>query len=85
MRLKMDALSPTLVPGHSNFPLHPTEHRNITIREAATITGFPTSYKFFDSYTKRCEQVGNAVPIALSSTIAKEVKRFLDSLKPKTI
>nr|WP_052916659.1 DNA cytosine methyltransferase [Helicobacter pylori] len=54
-------------------------------REAATITGFPTSYKFFDSHTKRCEQVGNAVPIALSSTIAKEVKRFLDSLKPKTI
>ncbi|GAA7684118.1 hypothetical protein MMM7_01940 [Helicobacter pylori] len=28
MRLKMDALSPTLVPGHSNFPLHPTEHRS---------------------------------------------------------
>ncbi|GAA9134362.1 hypothetical protein Taitung71_05820 [Helicobacter pylori] len=41
MRLKMGALSPTLVPGHSNFPLHPTEHRSITIREAATITGFP--------------------------------------------
>ncbi|GAA7013929.1 hypothetical protein AOH420_05190 [Helicobacter pylori] len=85
MRLKMDALSPTLVPGHSNFPLHPTEHRSITIREAATITGFPISYKFFGSHTKRCEQVGNAVPIALSSAIAKEVKRFLDSLKSKTI
>ncbi|WRC35998.1 DNA cytosine methyltransferase [Helicobacter pylori] len=85
MRLKMDALSPTLVPGHSNFPLHPTEHRSITIREAATITGFPISYKFFGSHTKRCEQVGNAVPIALSSAIAKEVKKFLDSLKSKTI
>ncbi|EJB31646.1 site-specific DNA-methyltransferase [Helicobacter pylori NQ4099] len=85
MRLKMDALSPTLVPRHSNFPLHPTEHRSITIREAATITGFPIYYKFFGSHTKRCEQVGNAVPIALSSAIAKEVKRFLDSLKPKTI
>ncbi|WRF49524.1 DNA cytosine methyltransferase [Helicobacter pylori] len=85
MRLKMDALSPTLVPGHSNFPLHPTEHRSITIREAATITGFPVSYKFFGSHAKRCEQVGNAVPIALSSAIAKEVKRFLDSLRSKTI
>ncbi|GAA8693034.1 hypothetical protein HpBT344_01050 [Helicobacter pylori] len=53
MRLKMDALSPTLVPWHSNFPLHPTEHRIITIREAATITGFPTSYKFFGSHAKR--------------------------------
>ncbi|GHQ03088.1 DNA cytosine methyltransferase [Helicobacter pylori] len=85
MRLKMDALSPTLVPGHSNFPLHPTEHRSITIREAATITGFPVSYKFFGSHAKRCEQVSNAVPIALSSAIAKEVKRFLDSLRSKTI
>ncbi|GAA9072988.1 hypothetical protein BTM317_02840 [Helicobacter pylori] len=75
----------TLVPGHSNFPLHPTEHRSITIREAATITGFPVSYKFFGSHTKRCEQVGNAVPIALSNAIAKEAKRFLDSLKSKTI
>ncbi len=85
MRLKMDALSPTLVPGHSNFPLHPTEHRSITIREAATITGFPIFYKFFGSHTKRCEQVGNAVPIALSSAIAKEVKKFLNSLKSKAV
>lgn len=78
MRLHFDKLAPTLVPGHSNFPLHPKEHRSITIREAATITGFPLEYKFFGSHTKRCEQVGNAVPPPLSRAIAKSVRAFLD-------
>lgn len=58
--------SPTLVPGRSNFPIHPREHRSITVREAATITGFPSDYKFIGSHTKRCESVGNAVSIMLS-------------------
>ncbi|EAH7701686.1 DNA cytosine methyltransferase [Campylobacter upsaliensis] len=78
MRLHFDRLAPTLVPGHSAFPLHPKEHRSITIREAATITGFPLEYKFFGSHTKRCEQVGNAVPPPLSRAIAKSVRAFLD-------
>lgn len=78
MRLNGNDASPTLVPGHSNFPVHPREHRSITVREAATITGFPINYKFIGSHSKRCESVGNAVPPALSEAIAKEVKKVLD-------
>lgn len=78
MRLDGNKPSPTLVPGHSNFPVHPKEHRCITVREAATITGFPLDYTFEGSHTKRCEEVGNAVPIALSTAIAKSVKKLLD-------
>ena len=78
MRLDGNSPSPTLVPGHSNFPVHPREHRSITVREAATITGFPVNYKFVGSHTKRCEEVGNAVPPALSYAIAKEVSALLD-------
>ena len=78
MRLDSKKPSPTLVPGHSNFPIHPYENRSITVREAATITGFPLNYKFFGSHTKRCEQVGNAVPIHLSTAIAKSCKKLLD-------
>ncbi len=77
MRLNGNDASPTLVPGHSNFPVHPREHRSITVREAATITGFPNNYKFLGSHTKRCESVGNAVPPPLSDAIAKEVKKLL--------
>lgn len=78
MRLNGNSLSPTLVPGHSNFPVHPKENRSITVREAATITGFPIDYKFIGSRTKRCEQVGNAVPPDMSSAIARETVKLLD-------
>lgn len=78
MRLDGNKPSPTLVPGHSNFPVHPREHRSITVREAACITGFPMNYTFFGSHSKRCEQVGNAVPPPLSRAIAISVKRVLD-------
>ena len=77
MRLAGDKPSPTLVPGHSNFSVHPTENRSITVREAACITGFPIDYKFFGSHTKRCEHVGNAVTPPLSEAIARAVKKLL--------
>ncbi|WP_432481454.1 DNA cytosine methyltransferase [Moraxella sp. ZY200743] len=81
MRLSMELLAPTLVPGHSNFPVHPIEHRSITVREASVITGFPMDYKFIGNHSKRCEHVGNAVPPPLASAIAKECIKFLDRME----
>ncbi|HFI0739698.1 TPA: DNA cytosine methyltransferase [Streptococcus suis] len=78
MRLAGNKPSPTLVPGHSNFPVHPKEHRSITVREAAAITGFPNDYKFFGTHSKRCEHVGNAVPPKLAQAIAKECNKTLN-------
>lgn len=78
MRLDRKNPSPTLVPGHSNFPVHPTEHRSITVREAATISSFPLDYKFFGNHSKRCEHVGNAVPPKLGFAIAKSCINFLN-------
>ncbi|GIM51332.1 cytosine-specific methyltransferase [Capnocytophaga cynodegmi] len=80
MRLDMNRLAPTLVPGHSNFPIHPTQHRSITVREAAVITGFPLNYRFIGSHSKRCEHVGNAVPPPLAKAIAKECIKYLNNL-----
>jgi len=77
MRLDRKVPSPTLVPGHSNFPVHPTEHRSITVREAAMITGFPSKYKFIGNHTKRCEHVGNAVPPPLAFAIAQACLQLL--------
>ncbi len=79
MRLNGNTASPTLVPGHSNFPVHPREHRSITVREAACITGFPLKYKFFGNHSKRCEHVGNAVPPNLSEAIVRQVVELLNS------
>lgn len=79
MRLDSKKCAPTLVPGHSNFPIHPFEDRCITVREAAVITGFPLDYAFTGSHTQRCEQVGNAVPPALSKAIAIQSRKLLDT------
>lgn len=78
-RLDRNKPAPTLVPGHSNFPIHPWEHRSITVREAATITGFPLTYKFCGSHTARCMQIGNAVPVKLAEHIAQSVLDLLDT------
>ena len=80
-RLNRNIPAPTLVPGHSNFPIHPWEHRSITVREAATITGFPLDYKFCGSHTSRCIQIGNAVPVHLSYNIALSIKELFKNLE----
>lgn len=85
MRLNGKTPSPTLVPGHSNFPVHPKYHRSITVREAAVITGFPLKYKFFGTHSKRCEHVGNAVPPDLAQAIAKECVKILDTYYRKAL
>ena len=79
MRLSRNKPSPTLVPGHSNFPVHPTEDRSITVREAACLMGFPKNYKFIGSHTTRCEQVGQAVVVEMAEAIAKSTAKFLSN------
>lgn len=83
MRLCWDKPAPTLVPGHSNFPIHPKEHRSITVREAAAIMGFPPEYKFFGSHTKRCEQVGQAVVVDMAQALADSTSAFLKKVAQK--
>tara|TARA_B110000967_G_C18844079_1_gene540996 strand:+ start:125 stop:1501 length:1377 start_codon:yes stop_codon:yes gene_type:complete len=77
-RLDRNKCVPTLVPGHSNFPIHPWEHRSITVREAALITGFPNNFKFNGYHGSRCTQIGNAVPIHLADAVAKSILHILE-------
>lgn len=77
-RLDYDKPAPTLVPGHSSFQIHPVEHRSISVREGATITGFPIDFKFIGSHSDRCMQIGNAIPVHLGEALAKSVRKFLE-------
>lgn len=79
-RLSYDKPSPTLVPGHSSFHIHPVEHRSITVREGAIITGFPNTYKFVGSHTDRCIQIGNAIPFHLGNALAKSCVELLNKI-----
>lgn len=57
------------------------EYRLPTVREAASLMGFPYSYQFFGSEGIKWKQIGNSVCPHLSSALAKELRVKL-GLKP---
>ena len=77
-RIHKDLPVPTLVPGHSAFFIHPIEHRSLTLREGACLTGYPNDYQFFGSHTSICEQIGNSIPIKTATELAKTIKEYLN-------
>lgn len=76
-RLHRQYPATTMVPGHNAFPLHPTEDRSLTVREAARIQTFPDDVVFCGSRQNQCIQVGNAVPVKLAYELAKNLKKYL--------
>jgi DNA (cytosine-5)-methyltransferase 1 len=53
---------------------HPTQHRAISLREAAMLQTFPEEYQFLDpdeeiSFKKLGRLIGNAVPVRLGEVI----------------
>lgn len=54
--------------------------RRLSVREAALIQSFPTTFQFKQSATDAYRQIGNAVPPLLAWHIGKAVESYLDSL-----
>ena len=75
-RLSRNKPATTMVPGHNAFPLHPTENRSLTVREAARIQTFPDDVIFEGNRQNQCIQVGNAVPVKLAYEIAMHIKKL---------
>lgn len=76
-RLSRHLPSTTMVPGHNAFPLHPTQNRSLTVREAARLQTFPDDVIFCGSRQNQCIQVGNAVPVLLAKQLANHIKKTL--------
>lgn len=84
-RLPEDQPSYTVTSHVLDELIHPWDDRAITVREAARLQCFPDTYEFVGERnvfhgadeTSQYEQVGNAVPVALSNAIAKELAQYL--------
>lgn len=59
-------------------PIHPTEPRQLTVREAARIQSFPDDWILQGSKTAQGRQIGNAVPVNLAEAVAKHVALLLN-------
>jgi len=53
-------------------------YRRLTVREAARVQGFPDSFEFiYTSLNDGYKMIGNAVPVQLAYSIAKQIKAYL--------
>ena len=76
-RLHRGRPSLTLVPGNNAFPIHPTEDRSLTAREAARLQDFPDEYTFMGTRAEQCKLVGNAVPVRLARRLAEAISKHI--------
>jgi DNA (cytosine-5)-methyltransferase 1 len=84
-RLDKAKVAPTIRAGtprsHGSFtaarPIHPTQPRCITVREAARLQSFPDWFAFHPTQWHGFQQVGNAVPPHLAHAVACDVLRAL--------
>ncbi len=61
--------------------VHPTEHRGISLREAALLQTFPPRYRFVGTHGSIERQIGNAVPVRLAEALGLAVKRCIETVR----
>jgi DNA (cytosine-5)-methyltransferase 1 len=81
-RLNGEEIAPTMMFGNTCLPIHPTENRNLSVRECATIQSFPISFVFKGGITSQYKQVGNAVPPLFSKILAETIINVVKSVSP---
>ncbi|MDR6829612.1 DNA (cytosine-5)-methyltransferase 1 [Bosea sp. BE271] len=62
---------------------HPTETRLLTVREMASLQGFPLDYRFIGALASRYRQIGDAVPPVISYQIAALIEWIESGIRPQ--
>ena len=88
-RLRWDSPSVTITaksrsPSSGRF-LHPEQHRNITVREAALLQGFPHGYMFAGTPTQQYRQIGEAVPPIFARSAAWAILDHISSCEDEAV
>ena len=60
---------------------HPEQHRAISVREAACLQTFPTDFIFEGNLASMARQIGNAVPVRLTTIMGRHVTGHLKDLQ----
>ncbi|RLA65878.1 MAG: DNA cytosine methyltransferase [Epsilonproteobacteria bacterium] len=81
-RLDRKLPSPTIMT-HRHSYYHPTEHRYLTQREAATCQSFPKDFIFCGPVSAQWRQIGNAVPPLLGKALGKTLKKMYKEASPE--
>lgn len=84
-RLRWDGMCPTLRAGTGSDrgsyqavrPIHPTENRVITPREAARLQGFPDDFVFHPTVWHSCRMIGNSVSPILAEKLLSKINEAL--------
>lgn len=78
-RLVWDEPSVVIANFRKNMLVHPSQHRGLSIREAARIQSFPDYYCFKGSIGQQQQQVSNAVPPLLAKAVFEHLLQFISS------
>lgn len=84
-RLAWDMPAPTITTKCASYSNgrngHPEQDRGITLREAARLQSFPDDFAFTGSIAERARQIGNAVPPALASAVARALIAHIEACR----
>lgn len=66
-------------------PIHPTEHRVITVREAARLQGFPDTHVFHPTVWHSFRMIGNSVSPVIAKAVFVAIRDRLSAKKPRRL
>ena len=63
--------------------IHPTEDRNLTLRECARVQTFPDDFEFAGNLNEQIKLIGNAVPPSLATVFARQMAEDISVAKQR--